>query len=414
MSRRTSYGYSSYGSHSYKSGSYGRNKRRKNDNKKKIILLTVLLVLILAVAAAGVWLLLTAGGNIFGASEDEESSIQESSAASAVEESSEDESSDESEAESSDSAVGEISFNPDAVGYFDENVFIYDGQGYEMFYGTETTAKSYAAIVSSIKEALGGDVNVYNMVVPTHAEYGLPDEYLDTANDQYENIQTVYSSYTADVIAIDVYEALDSHKGEYIYFKTDNNWTALGAYYAYQCFCEEADITAFDINNASIGSISDFGGALLAATKTDSNPDGNEDLLSNLDTVNYYTIPGDYSCYLLENGTDEEREVTLIASFASGSNSYSAFIWGDNPYMRIETDNKNGKKLCIIKDSYGCALAPYTVTNYEEIFIVDPRYYSGNIIEYIQENEYTDVLVINSIMTANTEVRQSELKSIIE
>ena len=50
---------------------------------------------------------------------------------------------------------------------------------------------------------------------------------------------------------------------------------------------------------------------------------------------------------------------------------------------------------------------------YDEIYIVDPRYYEGNVLDYIKDNKYTDVLIINSVMNANTEIRLSEMKTII-
>ena len=120
------------------------------------------------------------------------------------------------------------------------------------------------------------------------------------------------------------------------------------------------------------------------------------------------------SCILLENGKTEEQEVPIIASFAEGSNSYSAFIWGNNPYMKVTTTQKTGRKLCIIKDSYGCAFAPFVTANYDEVFIVDPSFYEGNAAEYIINNKYTDVLIINSVMNANTSFKANDIMTIIK
>ena len=67
-----------------------------------------------------------------------------------------------------------------------------------------------------------------------------------------------------------------------------------------------------------------------------------------------------------------------------------------------------------IKDSYGCAFAPFTVSCFDEVFIVDPSYYEGNVADYIKENGYTDVLVINSVIYANTYFRVNDIMSIIK
>lgn len=406
MSRRSSYGYSSYGTHSYRSG---RHRNNRNGNKKRNIIIISAALIAVAAAAAALYFFFLRKDSVPVSTE---SSTEQSSQVSVVSQDSSEKS--EVSQQNSEESVADVPENPNIKGYNDGNVFIYDKQGYEMFYGSSSTAKQYASVISSIKQSLGDKINVYNMVVPIHSAYGIPKSYRDKASDQYENIKTIYSSYSTDVKSIDVYDTMNKHKNEYIYFKTDNNWTSLGAYYGYKDFCSAAGLEPVDITKLSGGSITDFKGAFVNATKTDVNPNGNKDLASNPDIVNYYDIPGDYVCRLLERGTKEEKVVPLIATFATGSNAYSAFIWGDNPYMKIVTSNKNGKKLCIIKDSYGCAFSPYTVTNYEEIYIVDPRYYEGNIIDYIKKNKYTDVLVIDSIMTANTEVRINEMKSIIK
>ena len=404
MSRKSSFGYSSYGTHSYKSGGY---RNRRKNKKKKIIIIAAIIFVVLVAAAVCIYFFFFNGKS----TEAEESSAPQVSEASQTSQPSQ---TPQESSEEESSEITDVSENPNIKGYYDGNVFVYDKQGYEMFYGSQSSAKQYASVISSIKTSLGNNVNVYNMVVPTHSAYGIPKSYRDTASNQQENIETIYSSYSADVKPINLWDTMNAHKNEYVYFKTDYNWTALGAYYGYTEFCKQAGLSPVDIKTLSTGSIKDFEGALTAATKTDSNPKGNKDLLSNPDTVTYYNMPGEYSCTLLERGTTEEKNVDMLATFAEGSNAYSVFIWGDNPYMKITTGKKTGKKLCIIKDSYGCAFTPFVAENYDEIYVVDPRYYDGNIINYIKKNGYTDVLIINSVMTANTDIRISELKSIIK
>ena len=411
MSRRSSFGYSSYGSRSYRSGGYNSRRNRKN-KRRKIIIITIVLI-ILAAAAAFCLYYFVFGGN----KQNEEkkdnttSQVSEQTKQSSQEPVSKEASQEPSKEESS---KQESSEEPELEGTFDGNVFIYDKQGYEMFYGSEDSAKKYASVVSSIKKSLGKNVNVYSLVAPTHAAYGLPQKYLNNMSDEKENIDTIYSSLSNDIKTVDAYSSELEHKSEYTYFKTDSNWTGLGAYYAYQSFCKTAGLNAVDISTLSKGSIQNFTGSLYNATKTDENPKGNKELLANKDVVVYYNMKNVESCKLLENGKKTEEEVPLIASFAEGSNAYSAFIWGDNPYMKIKTGLKTGKKLCLIKDSYGCAFAPFLTANYDEIFVVDPRYYEGNVIDYIKKNKFTDVLIINSVMSANTEIRLKEIKSIIE
>lgn len=403
MSRRSSFGYSSYGSRSYRSGSY--RSRRSRNNKAKAVIIVLSVILIACGGAFAVYSFLLRG---------KPSEIQKEPAAALVSNASAAaQPSNEPPSEKKESSAQSSAQKPDIKGYHDGNVFMYDGQGYEMFYGTDSSAAYYASAVSEIKKQLGADIRVYNMVVPNHSAFGLPEKYLSDMNDERSNIQTIYTSYTEDVIPIDVFDAEEQHKDEYTFFRTDNNWTALGAYYAYQEFGKALKTKSFDLGSLSKGSITGFKGSLFVATQTEENPNGNKELAAKPDTVIYYHMPNVERCILLENGKSEEQEVPMIATFAEGSNAYSAFIWGNNPYMNIKTSHHTGKKLCIIKDSYGCAFAPFAAADFDEIYVVDPGYYDGSIIDYLKQNRYTDVLVLNNIMTANTEFRVKDIFSIL-
>ena len=403
MSRRSSFGYTSYRQSSYRSGGHRGHRRRLG--RGMVIGIIIAVLILLSAAAVTVYF-------CFFRDRGQNKPDERSSAVSAPE-SSVPVSSEPPQTSEKQSSAPESSFDPDIEGYRDGNVFMYDRSGYEMFYGTDDSAESYAKAVSELKKAVGKDVDVYKMGAPNHAPFGLPEKYLSQMNDERANIAKIYSSYTEDVIPVDVFDAEDTHKNEYTYFKTDHNWTVTGAYYAYRVFCDIAKTKPAELSSLTKGSITDFKGSLFVATRTDENPDGNKELANNPDTVVYYKIPFVESCILLENGRSEEQEVPIIATFAEGSNAYSAFIWGNNPYMKVETTQKTGRKLCIIKDSYGCALAPFTTANFDEVFIIDPAYYEGSAVDYIKNNKYTDVLVINSIMSANTQFRVNDIMSVI-
>ena len=383
---------SSYRSRRGYSGGYGRNKSRKTP----VIILSVLLA---AAAGAlgvcyGLGLIGSGSRNNKAVTGPEKTSQAPEPAASKTEES---------------SGAAE---KKELKGTFDGNVFVYDKQGYEIFYGSREAAADYAKTVSELKKSLGSGVNVYSMVVPTHGYYGLPEKYKKQGSDEKASIKKIYDSVGKDVKTIDVTGALEKHKDEYIYFRTDTNWTALGAYYAYREFCAAADLKPAPAGDMEKGKIDNFRGSLYYSTVTDENEKGNQILKNNPDTVNYYKLGAGCKCKLLERGEEKEKEMPMMAEMAQGQYAYSVFIWGDNPYMDIKTGLDTGRKLCIIKDSFGCAFAPFTSLNFDEIFVADPRYYQGNIREYIKKNNFTDVLILDSVMTANTGIRTDELKDI--
>ena len=294
MSRNSFYSRSSY--HSYRSSGYGRN-RRDPGGKGKIILIVCLCIAV--AAGVGACFYFDVFARLFPEQPAEQSSPSEQSKTASDGEKTSAPPKDSSE---KDSSASESSAAPkkELTGTFDENVFIYDAQGYEIYHGLSTVTDRYASLVADAKAQLGSGVKVYDMTVPTHALFALPAKYQDS--DEREAIRSIYQKAGSGVVSIDVYDTLKAHQDEYIYFKTDNNWTGLGAYYAYTDFCKAAGVEPVKLSTLKKGSIKPFQGSLTAATKTEKNPDGNKVLLANPDTVIYYQIPGDYTCTLLENG----------------------------------------------------------------------------------------------------------------
>lgn len=96
---------------------------------------------------------------------------------------------------------------------------------------------------------------------------------------------------------------------------------------------------------------------------------------------------------------------TIMADYASGVNMYSVFLHGDQPLTEIQTENKNGRKAVVVKESFGNAFSPFLVAHYETVYIVDQRYFELNLLDFIKQNGVTDLIFINNVFAANTAVQ---------
>ena len=65
---------------------------------------------------------------------------------------------------------------------------------------------------------------------------------------------------------------------------------------------------------------------------------------------------------------------------------------GDELAVKVKTDVKNGRKLLIVKDSYGNAVPGYLFGSFEEIYVVDMRNFQCNLVDFIEDRGVTDVL----------------------
>ena len=56
----------------------------------------------------------------------------------------------------------------------------------------------------------------------------------------------------------------------------------------------------------------------------------------------------------------------------------------------------------VIKESFGNAFAPFLLSHYEQVFVVDLRYFQTSLVDLVVENDIDDVIFINNIFAANT------------
>ena len=99
-------------------------------------------------------------------------------------------------------------------GYLSEGLYIWNNMAFELFYGYNEASDPYIEAISSFAQQLPG-MRVFNMVVPNHCEFGLPQRLRDSlgCGSQRENTAYIYSNLSG-VTPVDIYDALDQHKDE--------------------------------------------------------------------------------------------------------------------------------------------------------------------------------------------------------
>ena len=80
--------------------------------------------------------------------------------------------------------------------------------------------------------------------------------------------------------------------------------------------------------------------------------------------------------------------------------AYCTFMGSDTRITHVQTSTHNGRKLLILKDSFGNALPGYLFYSFEDIYVVDSRYFTKNMVDYVHENQITDILFANNIFKA--------------
>ena len=304
-------------------------------------------------------------------------------------------------AESTTTAPGE-----NVQGEKTNGVFIYGSRAFELFGGSSKQKLKYADAVSAFAEKYP-NVRVYNLLAPTSVAFYLPEKYADQSADEKKNFEAIFEALSPKVTPVRVFDTIDSHKAEYLYFNTDHHWTGLGAYYAYTEFAKAAGFTPYAYADYQKGKIENFTGTLATSTN-------DSKLLANPDIVEYCYQPVKTHTQRWGKGDTEPTKAEVLAEYAKGSNAYSVYLGGDFPRTDIINEEATTDKVIVVfKESYGNAFCPYLAPHYAKVIVLDERYYKGSLSKLIQEESVDEILIINNAFAANTKGTTTNLTTIL-
>ena len=297
-----------------------------------------------------------------------------------------------------------------------EEAYVIRGVAYQYYAFDKTQSDRYAALINKLSESVKGKANVYDMVVPLHYQVSpLKDELMSknpNASNGEESIDYIYSKLSTGIKKVDALSELTKHNRDYLYFRTDHHWTARGAYYAYVAFCNAKGITPTPLSDYEKLEFTGFLGTLY------SNNGQPQDMKDNPDYVEAFVPKGTNTITVTErNGNVTKYSIVNKQTdtwYPAAGAKYNCFIAGDNPISEIHNPNKkDGSSIVIIKESYGNAFVPFLVDSYEYVYVIDYRYWTGDLADFVIDNGIDDVLFLNVINVTSTKDRIDELSDII-
>lgn len=244
--------------------------------------------------------------------------------------------------------------------------------------------------ISAVKTLYNTDrYNVTVSVVPPAYEIlkdDLPKNvYRDTIlklnaklNDAFAGTGIVYADPT---------ELLRKHKDDYLYYRTDHHLTSNGSYVVYHNLAKTLGYTPLSGDDFKISDVSrEFLGTTYSKSLKKTTPDVICDYRP-LETPRF-KVKFPYE------GT--EADSMYFPAHLKEKDKYSYFLDGNHALTVIESPNKNGKNLVVLKDSYAHSIVPFLANHFETIHMIDLRYYNDDIIKYMGDNDVKDVLFLYS------------------
>ncbi|MDD6637889.1 MAG: DHHW family protein [Lachnospiraceae bacterium] len=291
------------------------------------------------------------------------------------------------------------------------SVVIVGDAAYELYTYSDATADNYALAVNKVAAALDQKADVYDILIPLGSGITFPDNLRDQikSSDQREAMSSIQAKMDETVKTVDIYDSLMTNRNEYIYFRTDHHWTALGAYYAYEDFCEVKGITPEALDGYETSEFDGFLGSFYNDTNA------NATLKANADVVTAYHPNMDAIMHVTDSrGVEYDSKVIFDESKAAAGLKYSCFIAGDNPITEIENKElTDGSSCIVVKESFGNAFVPFLVDHYQTIYVVDYRYWKGSISELAQEKNVDDVIFVNNLSMIRNKSLVGKLFSVI-
>ncbi|MBR0207894.1 MAG: hypothetical protein IJQ43_03245 [Oscillospiraceae bacterium] len=270
-----------------------------------------------------------------------------------------------------------------------------NGAAFEKFQFNEGLTTLNANMVSRAAGiAKEYDVRFFDMPIPASVGVLLSSDLLDRLgmDDQGKAIAFKFEKESDDVLKVNVFNTLVRHNSEYIYFRTDHHWTALGAYYAYEAFCRVAGFEPVSLEEYTELDMGDFLGSFYSTSPQPAKLE--------TDRLYAYQPPGNIEMQVYNNGYTFPADVIFDKSQANKFDKYVSFLGGDHTMTVLtNTDLDDDAPNCVVyKDSYGNPFVIYLTQHYHRVYALDFRKYDAmGMRSFIQAYHINDVILAESM-----------------
>ena len=242
-------------------------------------------------------------------------------------------------------------------------------------------------------------VQVISCIAPTAIGVMVDPEYLELLQSapQDDMLEYLQSNMNDNIVKVDTVSELLKHNNEYLFFRTDHHWTALGAYYAYVAFCDAMGYEAEPLDAFREWNQGDFKGSIYYKAKYPTK--------LKVDEVIAYVPDDDIVCTSSKDGWNF-YDTELIADRTTWTIDcrYLCFLSGGTTITKVvNNDLPDAPKAVVVIDSFGNAFVPFLAQHYSTIYAIDYRKYTSmNLQQFCELNDIDQVIVAPYMMTTQS------------
>ena len=193
----------------------------------------------------------------------------------------------------------------------------------------------------------------------------------------------------ADYNFVDIRDVMTTHKEEYVYYRTDHHWTSYGALLAYGEYCQSIGLPFDEESFQEVVATENFRGSLYSKIL---------DYDSAYDIIKFYEKSGSAKSFVVTLD-GEKTDSFYHYNRLEEKDKYLFFFGGNYAEVVISKTSERAEKrnLLLVKDSFANCFAPLVAEDYDNVYMIDLRYFREDVHEYMEANNITDVLVLYNV-----------------
>ena len=278
--------------------------------------------------------------------------------------------------------------------------------GYLIENSADLTRKNIEPNLKAIEDLASVDrYDITFSVVPTAYEVmknKLPkNSYSNVYGEIYSKIKSNIKSKNIKIA--DTLKILKDKNKEELYYRTDHHQTALGSYWLYNALSSSLGYEPLGLDHFTKEKVAD---KFLGTTWSNSGfaP-------SKADSVYKYTSNTQYLSTVSFPMENKTMDTLYNEAMLKTKDKYSYYLDGNHGITEIKSTCPTGRRLAIIKDSYAHSLVPFLTNHFTRIYMIDLRYYNGDVFEYLYNSNVKDVLVLYNQNTFMTDTNLSKIST---
>lgn len=221
------------------------------------------------------------------------------------------------------------------------------------------------------------ELDFYVMPVPGRV---LTEAGYDQDRENYERFITDMEKSLGNTAALlDPWPVLQEHGDEYVFYRTEDGWSARGAYYGSVMLCEALGVEPFELSDYDEYMYNESRGSLARNAKEDyeavygKNSETAEKLRDiTADRFYFYKLPG--AADLEELYDDDTGRMTVQPTISLSRGGTKQYIGGSYLHALLRGDGKSeavkDETLLMICDGSGNPMAAFMANYYKNVYVV--------------------------------------------